>query len=239
MMLLAFVLLTLTACLGAPATEIPIPSISTANAGSSNRTLIVMLPGMGDRVDTFFTTGFLDAGDQRDFDVLAVDAHFGYYRERSLIPRLHEDIIVPAKASGYQNIWLLGISMGGFGSLLYAEQHPEYIGGVILLAPFLGEPELAQEIAAAGGLHSWSGGDAHGLKKYEIDIWMWLKDVTTNPGGIPVVLGFGRSDRLAQGYGPLIEALDSSRVYSIDGGHKWTTWSPLWTRIAADFKQFE
>lgn len=23
------------------------------------------------------------------------------------------------------------------------------------------------------------------------------------------------------------------------GGHKWTAWSPLWARIAAEFKQFD
>ena len=47
-----------------------------------------MLPGMGDRADTFIKTGFLRAGEPQDFDVLAVDAHFGYYRDQSLITRL-------------------------------------------------------------------------------------------------------------------------------------------------------
>ena len=233
------VMLALTACLGAPAIVIPMPSISTANAESSNRTLIVMLPGSGDRADTFQSRGFLNAKDDWDFDVLAVDAHFGYYRERILIPRLHEDIVLPAIANGYRNIWLLGISIGGFGSLLYAAKHPDNVSGVILLAPFLGDPEIAQQIAAAGGLRSWSGDDARGLEDYEKDIWMWLKDATTTPGGTPVILGYGRSDRLAEGYGPLFNTLAPSRVYSIDGGHKWTTWSPLWVRIAKDFKQFD
>ncbi len=198
-----------------------------------------MLPGMGDRVGTFKSKGFLETENDWGFDALAVDAHFGYYREQNLVTRLRDDIIVPAKASGYQDIWLLGVSMGGFGSLLYAQQHPEDISGVILLAPFLGEPEIAREIAAAGGLHSWPGSDAEGRKAFEIKIWLWLKEATRNPGGTPVILGFGQSDRLVKGYGPLIETLAPSRVYSMDGGHKWTTWSPLWARIAADFKRFE
>ena len=238
-LLYSFVLFGLAACIPSPATEVPIPSISTADAETSNRTLIVMLPGIGDRVDTFQTRGFLETEDDWGFDALAVDGHFGYYRDQSIVIRLHEDIIVPAKANGYRDIWLLGVSMGGFGSLLYAEQHPQDISGVILLAPFLGELEIAEEIAAAGGLHSWPGNDAVGLKAFETAIWLWLKEATAKPGGTPVILGFGQSDHLVKGYGPLIEALAPSRVYSMDGGHKWTTWIPLWARIAADFKQFE
>ena len=233
---LAAILLALTACRSVPPTEVPIPSIAVIKSDSPNRSLIVMLPGMGDRADTFQTTGFLDGGDQWNFDVLAVDAHFGYYRERSLIPRLHEDVIIPAKVSGYENIWLLGISMGGFGSLLYAEQHPEIVSGIILLAPFLGEPEIARSIEADGGLDSWSPDDARGFEDYEIGIWSWLKDASSGSNNARVILGFGRSDRLAKNYGPLIDALDPDQVYQIDGGHKWTTWAPLWSQIAADLE---
>jgi len=145
-------LLAFTGCLRTPPTVVPILSISATNENSSNNSLVIMLPGMGDRAEAFLTAGFLDAGDQWGFDILAVDAHYGYYVERSLIPRLHEDIIIPARASGYERIWLLGVSMGGFGSLLYAEQHPEAIDGIILLAPYIGDPALANEIEAAGGL---------------------------------------------------------------------------------------
>jgi pimeloyl-ACP methyl ester carboxylesterase len=238
-LLYSFILFGLAACIPGPATEVPIPSISTADAASLKHTLIVMLPGMGDRIDSFQTRGFLDTQDDWDFDIVAVDAHVGYYRERSLVTRLRGDVIDPAKANGYQDIWLLGVSMGGFGSLLYAAQHPADISGVILLAPYLGEPEIAREVAAAGGLNSWQGNDAVGRKAFETAIWLWLKEATASPGGTPVILGFGRADKLVKGYGPLIEALAPSRVYSINGGHKWTAWSPLWARIAADFKQFD
>ena len=230
------ILLALAACGSVPPTEVPMPSIAAVKSDSPNRSLIVMLPGMGDRADTFQTTGFLDGGDQWDFDVLAVDAHFGYYRERILIPRLHQDVIVPAIANGYENIWLLGISMGGFGSLLYADQHPENVSGIILLAPFLGEPEIAESIEAEGGLASWSPDDAEGLQDYEIGIWSWLKHASNDSNNARVILGYGRSDRMASSYGPLIDALDPDQVYQIDGGHKWTTWAPLWSQIATDLE---
>ena len=78
-----------------------------------------MLPGRGDRGEVFVREGFEKAGQRLGFDTIMVDAHFGYYMKRSLIPALDEDIIQPALEAGYENIWLLGVSMGGFGSLLY------------------------------------------------------------------------------------------------------------------------
>ena len=128
----------LTSCAGTPPTENPIPSITSVVPDSSGKTLVVMLPGRGDRAENFVKADFVEIGNRQHFDVIAVDAHFGYYNERNLIPRLHDDIIVPAKKRGYENIWMLGVSMGGFGSLLYAAEHPEMVSGVILLAPFLG-----------------------------------------------------------------------------------------------------
>jgi len=234
--LLAAALLLLPACLRTPPTEIPIPGIPVVDADPANKSLLIMLPGRGDRAEIFEASGFLDGAEHWNFDVLTVDAHFGYYRERSLIRRLHEDIIAPARAHGYDNIWLLGVSMGGFGSLLYANRHSDNIGGVILLAPFLGDPELPRRIDAAGGLHAWSGADAPGFSDPEIGIWSWLKHASNGANGSRVILGYGRSDRLAEAYGPLIEALDPSQIYRIDGGHSWTTWRPLWSRIVADLE---
>jgi hypothetical protein len=48
-----------------------------------------------------------------------------------------------------------------------------------------------------------------------------------------IVLGFGGDDRLAETYGPLLETLPRSRVYTVAGGHAWTTWTPLWQEIKA------
>lgn len=222
-------------CVTIPPTENPIPIMTFVDPESLSKTLIIMLPGMGDRADNFVKAGFVDTGNRQHFDVFAVDAHSGYYTERNLIPRLHEDIIVPAKASGYENIWLLGVSMGGFGSLLYAEEYPDEIGGVILLAPFLGSRQLIEGIEDAGGLSAWKD-ESKRFKQYEVDIWTWLKTEITSSDGTPVILGFGHSDRMAEAYGLLVEALDPSHVYISDGGHDWKTWETLWTRIAANIE---
>jgi pimeloyl-ACP methyl ester carboxylesterase len=228
--------LSLSGCIGMAPTENPIPGIGTADTGSRSDTLVIMLPGRGDRGPTFIEQGFQQEGPKHGFDTIAVDAHFGYYMKRSLLPRLHEDIVLPARAAGYANIWLLGVSMGGFGSLLYASEHPEEIAGVILLAPHLGDAKLAQEIDAAGGLANWSGRNT-GYEDYEIGTWTWLRDAVSGKSGARVILGYGESDRGAPVHAVLGDALPPSSVYTLEGGHKWNVWRPLWEKIAADLKR--
>ena len=225
------VAMLLSGCLDMAPTEVPLPKIEVADPNSRHDSLVIMLPGRGDRADAFIREGFEKAGQERGFDTIAADAHFGYYMERSLLPRLREDIVLPAREAGYKHIWLLGISMGGFGSLLYAAENPDQIDGVILLAPFLGDRSAIDEIVASGGLNRWDA-SASSLEDYEIAIWSWLRDSDT-----PVILGFGEADGMAQGYRDvLIEVLEPSSVYTLEGGHKWTTWRPLWEQIAADLQ---
>ncbi len=219
-------------CFGVPATEVPIPSLELAGPSSNPGTLVVMLPGRGDRMSHFADAGFGAAADGR-FDVVAMDAHLGYYMERSLLDRLHTDIVEPARAAGYDSIWLLGVSMGGFGSLLYAAQYPDDVDGIILLAPYMGDRKAIEEVLGDGTLAEWNG-EGRRMKDYEVDVWRYIQAATTGSRSTPIVLGFGTDDRMAEGYSGLVEKVDFTAVYTREGGHKWTTWRPLWDKIAAD-----
>ncbi|HKJ18388.1 MAG TPA: alpha/beta fold hydrolase [Xanthomonadales bacterium] len=220
-------------CAFAPPTETPLPQIRFVDNNKQSSALIIMLPGRGDRAETFVAEGFQHQGQQFGFDTIMVDAHFGYYKERSLIPRLHQDIVLPAKAAGYQEIWMLGVSMGGFGSVLYASNHPEELDGVILLAPYLGDRNVIDEIEESGGLESWNPAESN-LKDYEIAAWSWLRDSTSNDSHSQVVLGYGLSDRLASAYPVLLERLDAQQIYTVEGGHGWRSWITLWNEISAE-----
>ena len=220
-----------TACL-APPTESPIPEIRFADADSTNETLVVMLPGRGDRAEVFAREGFEKAGEQHGFDTIMVDAHFGYYMRRSLIPALHNDIILPAREAGYETIWLLGVSMGGLGSLLYTSQHPDEVDGLILLAPFLGDDDVIEEVKNAGGLGQWNPEESQ-VKDYEIDAWSWLQDDLLSDSPTPILLGYGTSDSLASAYPVLTDVLHPDNVLAIEGDHGWKTWKVLWAEIAA------
>jgi hypothetical protein len=40
---------------------------------------------------------------------------------------------------------------------------------------------------------------------------------------------------MAEGYRLVMtDVVGPSNVYTLEGGHKWTTWKPLWSQIAAD-----
>jgi pimeloyl-ACP methyl ester carboxylesterase len=220
----------------APPTEPTIPSALTTSSSERSDTLVVMLPGRGDRGDAFAAAGFEVPGLQHGFDSVAVDAHFGYYVERNLMDRLHDDVVVPALEQGYRNVWLLGTSMGGLGALLYAAEYPEQVDGLILLAPYLGDRRLIEAIVDAGGVAAL-GERAGDFEDYELDIWSLLLGESDRERP-PVLLGYGVDDRMAEGYEAARDLIEPTAIYSRDGGHGWTTWRPLWDEIAVELESF-
>jgi len=212
----------------------PLASEAHPAAQARTRALFVLLPGLGDHPAAFVENDFIAAlrESRRDIDVIAVDAHMGYYAGRTVIDRLLEDIILPAKTAGYEQIWLVGISMGGLGALLFAEQHAETIDGIILLAPYLGRRRLVRKIAAEG-VRDWEPDPQKG--GYDHEIWRWLKGYQDAREPRPqLYLGYGLQDRSAHNHSLLGELLPPERVYTAQGDHEWTVWTPLWRRILAD-----
>ena len=201
--------------------------LHTVQVGNRSDTLVVMLPGIRDAAEQFLVADFVDAAAE-PFDVLVVEPQMKHYIRGTLVERLREDVIAPARARGYDEIWLLGVSIGGYGSLLYAGAFPADIRGVVLLAPYLGGRRLPRAIEAAGGLDEWRAVRWRPFGR----AWRALKALTQR-GGATIVLGFGESDRLAATYAPLLDALPKSQVYVAEGGHGWATWTPLWHEIRA------
>lgn len=201
-------------------------ALHTVQVGDRSDTLVVMLPGIRDTAEQFLVAGFVDAA-AAPFDVLVVEPQMKHYVRGTLVERLREDVIAPARAR-YDEIWLLGVSIGGYGSLLYAGEFPADIRGVVLLAPYLGGRRVPRAIEAAGGLDDWRAVRGSPF----VRAWRALKALT-QPGGATIVLGFGESDRLAATYAPLLDALPQSQVYVAEGGHGWATWTPLWREIRA------
>jgi pimeloyl-ACP methyl ester carboxylesterase len=193
---------------------------------------VVFLPGRGDRPEDFEARGMLAAARSAGLraDVLAVDAHLAYYRKRVIVERLQADVIGPARARGYVRVWLVGISLGGLGALLLAEHHPDAASGILVIAPYLGEPALAREIEAAGGLGQWTPGetaeDFRGL-------WAGLQRRRAAGERPPLWLAYGADDRYAYGHRLLASALPASRVLVAEGGHDWAAWRALWAEFLA------
>jgi pimeloyl-ACP methyl ester carboxylesterase len=226
--LAALALLLAVSCV--PRATVPIRTVSLEQRPS--KSLVVLLPGRFDEAEDFARRRFpaiaREAGGT--FDIVAVDAHLGYYRDGAIAERLEEDVIRPARARGYERIWLAGISMGGLGAIIYGELHPGGLDGVFLIAPYLGPDDGAAAVAAAGGLAAWTPPpgprDALGFADR---IWAGAKDLAARPQ--PVVLAYGGDDKLAPAHRVLAASLPPGRVLVLPGGHDWEPWQAAWRQF--------
>lgn len=224
----ALLAMLLGACVLPRPTQNVLPSQYYPAIEEPSTTLLIMLPGIQDSMLDFKRNGLVDLVHEikPDWDMLAVDAHIGYYRQRSIIDRLREDIVVPAHARGYDQIWLTGPSLGGFGSLLYAcRDSNKQVDGVIAIAPYLGERAILKAIDNAGGAANWQAQDAGEV--IERELWTCLRDTPA----AELWLGWGSEDRMRRGNALLAELLLPEQVFNRPGGHRWDIWIELWREI--------
>jgi pimeloyl-ACP methyl ester carboxylesterase len=115
--------------------------------------LVVFLPGVGDIATDFEDKGFVDAvrGRGLSVDLISAQATLSYYAKGTMVERLGEDVFADARRKRYRQTWLIGLSMGGLGTLLYSHDHPTEITGVLALAPFMGGPRWRRRSAQKAG----------------------------------------------------------------------------------------
>ena len=217
--------------------RVPMPVMDLAPGAPGNACLVLCLPGRWNRAGAFAEHGFAQLAREAGVDaaVVAADAHIGYYARRTVLERLHQDVVEPARAQGRDRLWLVGVSMGGVGSLLYAGAHPGEVAGIVLIAPYLGEREILDRVRAAGGLKSWQPPETPPPgQDFQLDIWRVLKAILeADSGGPSLFLAHGGEDDLADGHRLLAAALPPERVLTIRGGHDWETWRALWAGYLA------
>lgn len=201
-----------------------------------NKRLLVFMRGIGGSHHSFEEEGLVADvwACGLPFDIACPNAHFGYYGDRNLVLRLKEDVIDPARARGYQKIWLVGISMGGLGALLYLMERPEDIAGVYLISPFLGTQFFLEEIEAAGGVRQWNPGPHKAEEDWQRMLWHWMKTTIADHPDKVVYLGYGANDPYKKGHQLLATLLPPARVNVIDGGHDYQTFKTLWKIFLAN-----
>ncbi|MEW6336692.1 MAG: alpha/beta hydrolase-fold protein [Acidobacteriota bacterium] len=196
---------------------------------------VVLLPGRWNAPEEFGRAGFpavLEDGGVRAA-IVAPDAHLGYYMRETVLERLRHDVVGPARAAG-RPVWVVGVSMGGLGALLYARDHPGELAGIVAIAPFLGDRDVIDEITSSGGLDAWEPARPPAPDDYQRRLWLWLKEVTASDVGMPeLYLGYGTDDRFAGSAELLGAQLEGRRVLAEAGGHDWPTWRRLFERIVA------
>ncbi|MGC6486972.1 MAG: alpha/beta hydrolase [Planctomycetota bacterium] len=216
----------------------PMPyTLSRAPAGAAD-TLVVLLPGIDSRPEDFDRRGWTARVHAAlpQADVLAADAHLGYFTSGTLVERLHQDVIAP-RAGDYERVWLVGISLGGFACALYAGAHPAEVDRVLLLAPYMGRAALAEQVVAAGGLHRWTPPATDDLTPElaaYVDAWRFYQGRCRAPSSSPqLFLGYGDDDPFRVPNGALATALPADRCFHEPGGHTWPVWDALFERMLA------
>jgi pimeloyl-ACP methyl ester carboxylesterase len=218
-------------------THAPLKKITPPKKGRGT-TLVVFLPGIGDLAEDFIRKGIVD--DMRlhgiKADAVAIDAHYGYYARELIFERITHDVIEWGRREGYQQIWLAGVSLGGFGAALYAARHTMHVEGLVLFAPYLGTKKLIDEISEAGSIAQWEPGDIPETD-YARFLWAWLKrQHLQQEAALPIYLAYGTGDKFATANRLLSESMPSDRVITLEGGHNWPTWRRLWHLLLPRWK---
>jgi hypothetical protein len=233
--LAALATITLPGCRWLPrAAVVPMPvRREPLSPNTQAPVLVVLLPGAYDVPQDFVDEDFISALRSRMFavDVWLADAHRGYAANGTLLERVHDDVLLPAQRAGYRRIWLIGVSLGGLAALGSLQRHAPRIDGVLALAPYLGEPELVQQVAHAGGARAYAqrtlpaGDPMAGL-------WAWLgsADAATRS---KIHLATGSQDRFIDAHRLLAALLSPDQVLETPGDHAWPTWRTLWTQWLA------
>lgn len=143
--------------------------------GRGARHLIAFLPGAWDVAEDFQRFGFVSQVRDRGLaaDIVAVDSHVGYFNNGSIAERVRDEVVTPAREAGYRSIWLVGISLGGLGSMLHASRHPG-VDGIVALAPYLATRDVIAEVRQAGGLAAWAGNAEPAAGDWERRLLKWL-----------------------------------------------------------------
>src|SRR5260221_5754268 len=189
--------------------------------------VLALLSGAYSEPEDFVREGFPEAvrahGIGADIVMGAVRA--AWFADGSIVGRIREAIVLPARERGGSRLWLAGISLGGLAALSYAARHEEDIEGIVLISPYPATREVLREMDEAGGLGQWKpvippDGDL------EREAWLWL--AASREGRPPVHCYFASGDRFAPGQRRMAEAVAPERGREIPRGHGRHALRALW-----------
>ena len=195
--------------------------------GAPRERLLVLLTGSFSEPEDFVREGFLEAARAHGVAsrVVLAQARAAWFADGSIVRRLREQVVEPARREGFTHVWLAGISIGALAALCYAARHEADLRGIVLISPYPATREVLREMEAAGGPGRWKPvippeGDL------EREAWLWLAG--SNGGRAPVHCYFASGDRFAPGQRLMAETLAPERVRELPGGHDWNAWRALW-----------
>lgn len=201
---------------------------------------VILLPGAYQQPEDVVHAGFAAAIRARGLavDLAIVELTLAHVTDREALLHLQREVLAPARAAGCRQLWLAGISLGGFMALLYMARYPAEVDGLCLLAPYLGNRMMLAEIARYPSLADWYVGAANAANdelSEQRDLWRFIAGQA--PAGPRWHLGYGTQDRFVAAHRLLASQLRSGAVDELAGGHDWPVWRELWDRFLPTLEQ--
>ncbi len=207
----------------------------TADPRNGSTLLIALLAGTFSEPEDFVREGFPAALSEHgvEAEVAMAEVRAAWFADGTIVERIRESVVGPARDRGRTRIWFAGISLGGLAALSYAARHEGDVEGILLISPYPATRDVLREMDAAGGAASWNpvippGGDL------EREAWLWL--AARRDRGPPVHCYFASGDRFAAGQRRMAAAVAPERVREMPGGHDWAAWRALWNQFLCDSK---
>jgi len=191
---------------------------------------LVLLPGAQMRASDMVVAGLpatLAASGGR-LDLWVPELPLDLVRLGNTVDALAHEVLPPLRAR-YRELWLGGISLGGWLALAQAQREAAGLAGLCLLAPYPGSRLTTNAIARAGGIDAWQATPTQAAD-LEFQLWQGLRE---GRPALPAFVGIGRDDRFADTMRPLAQRLPNATVEEVAGGHDWAAWLPLWRAFLA------
>ena len=203
--------------------------------GKETDNLIIFFPGLYDSAVIFKDESFFSIARKEGInaDMVSVDVNVYHLVKEMMIERVEKDIFERAKKSGYKNIWLVGVSLGGLNSLLFNIKHENDICGVVTLAPYVANTPLIEDLRNAKEVMNWepdSNDNRRSLDNILQFLWVWLKEKSSKDDLNHIYLGYGKQDRYIGAIKLLENILDKNHVVAVEGGHNWSTAQKIWQK---------
>jgi hypothetical protein len=239
--ILGVVIFALSGCIAIRSTEGPMHFVEDKlSCPNQPKTLIVFLPGAREVPEDLVREGFVKAVRDRHIqaDMKILDSHYAFFTKLEIVDRLETEVMIPARAKGYSQIWFTGISLGGFGTLIYGASQSKakvpdpkkMYDGFFVMAPYMGEKKVWEPIQSQG-LAKWQA-PAPVAGDFSIDLWRWLAAYNNaDKAGLPqAYIGYGTEDFLAPPNRTFGSILPKERHLQEPGKHDWPPWKTLWAR---------
>ena len=236
---LSLVLLSMLALIGCGSNGDSSVPLTTQKilSGTKTSNLLVMFPGINSSGSDFVDYGFIKAFQEKynNVDIILVDTRLAYVEAGNISERIQNEIVVPAYTKGYDNIWFVGISLGGFSTLLYNRDFSENVNGIILIAPYLGDLYSISDLIDHPSTEKWSLDNKNSTDR-SIRFWRYLLTLTEpNKDShlkANLFIAYGDKDRLSQLHQLLASRIKKENIYvNKNGGHDWVSWKPLWINM--------